>query len=175
MKTSIFSLMSYDLFLSRDYLIFSCAHFVIGEKFFEPLHGHNYKILINIYGNQGKDNMIIDFRLIKSILVPIVDTLDHHIIIPEKNKYLEITEQGEQLIVTIPHIDKEYEFPKTDTVILPIENTTVEELSHYFVNVLTNNEELKRENIDQVTVTVFEYEGQGVTFELYPYKNNQSP
>ena len=60
--------MSYNLFLNRDYLTFSCAHFVIGEKFFEPLHGHNYKILINVYGTQGKDNMVINFHDIKKIL-----------------------------------------------------------------------------------------------------------
>ena len=166
--------MSYDLFLSRDHLSFSCAHFVVGEKIIEPLHGHNYKILINIYGDQGKDNMVIDFHIVKKILQPIVDSIDHFVIIPSKNKYLDIKEKGEQLIVNIPHYDKEYEFPRSDVVLLPIENTTVEEFSHYFVKMLTDNEELKRENIDQVTVTVFEYEGMGVTYELFPRNNQKS-
>ncbi|MHA1223209.1 MAG: 6-carboxytetrahydropterin synthase, partial [Candidatus Heimdallarchaeaceae archaeon] len=53
--------MKYDLFLGRDYLVFSCAHFVIGEKIKEPLHGHNYKVTIHAYGSQAKDNMVIDF------------------------------------------------------------------------------------------------------------------
>ena len=160
--------MTYNLFLSRDYLTFSCAHFVIGENFYEPLHGHNYKILINVYGTQGKDNMVIDFHDIKKILKPFIDSLDHYVLVPSNNKFLEITEKDEQVIIKIPHLDKEYELPKSDVVLLPIENTTVEEISHYFVKLLAQSEEIKRENISQVTVTVYEYEGQGVTTELFP-------
>ena len=160
--------MTYNLFLSRDYLTFSCAHFVIGENFYEPLHGHNYKILINVNGTQGKDNMVIDFHDIKKILKPFIDSLDHYVLVPSNNKFLEITEKDEQVIIKIPHLDKEYELPKSDVVLLPIENTTVEEISHYFVKLLAQSEEIKRENISQVTVTVYEYEGQGVTTELFP-------
>ncbi len=160
--------MTYNLFLNRDYLTFSCAHFVIGENFYEPLHGHNYKILINVYGTQGKDNMVINFHDIKKILKPFVDSLDHYVLVPSKNKFLEITEKDEQVIIKIPHLDKEYELPKSDVVLLPIENTTVEEMSHYFVQLLAQSDEIKRENISQVTVTVYEYEGQGVTTELFP-------
>jgi 6-pyruvoyltetrahydropterin/6-carboxytetrahydropterin synthase len=160
--------MSYNLFLNRDYLTFSCAHFVVGENFYEPLHGHNYKILINVYGTQGKDNMVINFHDIKKILKPFVDSLDHYVLIPSKNKYLDIQEKGEQVIIRIPHLGKEYELPKSDIVLLPIENTTVEEMSHYFVKLLAKNDEIRRENVSQVTVTVYEYEGQGVTTELFP-------
>ncbi|MBY8999726.1 MAG: 6-carboxytetrahydropterin synthase [Candidatus Heimdallarchaeota archaeon] len=160
--------MSYDLFLSRDYMIFSSAHFVVGERFIEPLHGHNYKILINVYGNQDEDNMIINFYDIKKVLQPIVDGLDHKILVPADNKLLEINETEEQVIIRVPRYNKEYEFPKADVTILPIENTTVEEISRYLADKLMWNKEIKKENIDQVTVTVFEYEGQGVTYELFP-------
>ena len=160
--------MSYDLFLTQDALVFSSAHFVLGENFIEPLHGHNYKILINVYGNQDKDNMIINFYDIQKVLKPIVDSLDHRIIIPGENRFLEIEEVDGQIIIKMPKYDKEYEFPKSDVLILPIENTTVEEMSRYLAEQLMWNKEIKKENIDQVTVTVFEYEGQGVTFELFP-------
>ena len=160
--------MTYDLFLDRDYLTFSCAHFVIGEHFHEALHGHNYNILVNVYGTQGKDNMVINFHEIKRILKPLVDTIDHHILIPTKNRFVNLIEKGEQLVLQVPHIGKEYEFPKSDVVMLPIENTTVEEMSHYFVKMLAKNKEMKQGNISQVTVTIYEYEGQGVTTELFP-------
>ncbi len=160
--------MSYDLFLSRDYMIFSSAHFVVGEKFIEHLHGHNYKILINIYGNQDEENMILNFYDIKKVLKPIVDNLDHKVLIPADSNLLEIVESDEQIIIKIPDHEKEYEFPKSDVILLPIKNTTVEEISHYLAEKLMWNKEIKKRNIDQVTVTVFEYEGQGVTFELFP-------
>lgn len=149
-------------------MIFSSAHFVVGEKFIESLHGHNYKILINIYGDQDEENMILNFYDIKKVLKPIVDSLDHKILIPEDSNLLEITESGEQIVIKIPNYDKEYEFPKSDVMLLPIKNTTVEEISHYLAEKLMWNNEIKKENIDQVTVTVFEYEGQGVTYELFP-------
>ncbi len=158
--------MSYELFLSRDYLIFSSAHFVIGENFFEPLHGHNYKLQINIYGQQGLDNMVINFLSIKKILAPLIDSLDHRVLIATENKHIEILEKGEQVIINISRLKKEYEFPRSDVALLPIENTTVEEMSHHFVNELINNDELKQENIKRITVTLYEYEGQGVTVEL---------
>jgi 6-pyruvoyltetrahydropterin/6-carboxytetrahydropterin synthase len=94
--------------------------------------------------------------------------LDHKILIPEGSNLLEITESGEQIVIKIPSYNKEYEFPKSDVMLLPIKNTTVEEISHYLAEKLMWNNEIKKENIDQVTVTVFEYEGQGVTYELFP-------
>ncbi|MHA1258555.1 MAG: 6-pyruvoyl trahydropterin synthase family protein [Candidatus Heimdallarchaeaceae archaeon] len=160
--------MKYDLFLGRDYLVFSCAHFVIGEKIKEPLHGHNYKVTIHAYGSQAKDNMVIDFHILKRILIPVIEKLDHHVLIPAKNKYIQIEEQGEQVIIKIPIDKKEYEFPKTDLVILPIENSTVEEIIHYIANQLADNEQLQRDNIDRVSITLFEYENQGVTLEFSP-------
>ncbi len=149
-------------------MIFSSAHFVVGEKFIESLHGHNYKILINIYGDQDEENMILNFFDIKKVLKPIVDSLDHKILIPEDSDHLEITVSGEQVIIKVPNYDKEYEFPNSDVIMLPIKNTTVEEISRYLADKLMWNKEIKKKNIDQVTVTVFEYEGQGVTFELFP-------
>jgi 6-pyruvoyltetrahydropterin/6-carboxytetrahydropterin synthase len=117
--------------------------------------------------------MILNFYDIKKVLKPIVDRLDHKILIPKNSKLLEITESDEQIIIKIPNYDKEYEFPKSDVIMLPIVNTTVEEISHYLADKLMWNKEIKKENIDQVTVTVFEYEGQGVTFELFPRYEQQ--
>lgn len=128
--------MSYDLFLSREYFIFSCSHIVIGESFFEKLHGHNYTVQVNIVGQQSKDNMVVNFYDIKRIVQPVVDSLDHHLILPRYNKHLEIIETDKQVIIKVPRLDKEYEIPKEDVKILPIENTTVEELSRYFTELL---------------------------------------
>jgi len=157
--------------------VFCCAHFVVGKRIIEPLHGHNYRLQINVYGEQGKNNMVIDFHVIKRVLQPIVDELDHHVLIPTQNPYLEIVEKEGAIIVKVTNFNKEYEFPRDDVKLLPIENVTVEEISHYFVKMLSWHEAFKKENIDRVTVTVFEYTGQGVTYELFPryanINNNQ--
>ncbi|MHA1401066.1 MAG: 6-pyruvoyl trahydropterin synthase family protein [Candidatus Heimdallarchaeaceae archaeon] len=127
--------MSYELVLSRDYFRFSCAHLVVGETFYERLHGHNYIVQISVIGEQKDDNMVINFYDLKRIVKPIVDRLDHHLLLPTKNKHIEIIEQNKQIIIKIPRLNKEYEVPKEDVELLPIENTTVEELSLYFCGI----------------------------------------
>ena len=156
--------MSYDLFLSREYFIFSCSHIVIGESFFEKLHGHNYTVQVNIVGQQSEDNMIVNFYDIKRIVQPVVDSLDHHLILPRYNKPLEITETDKQVIIKVPRLDKEYEIPKEDVKILPIENTTVEELSRYFTELLIKEKKFNKKNIKSLKVSVCEDDGQGVTY-----------
>ncbi|MHA1115927.1 MAG: 6-pyruvoyl trahydropterin synthase family protein [Candidatus Heimdallarchaeaceae archaeon] len=156
--------MSYDLFLSREYFIFSCSHIVIGESFFEKLHGHNYTVQVNIVGQQSKDNMVVNFYDIKRIVQPVVDSLDHHLILPRYNKHLEIIETDKQVIIKVPRLDKEYEIPKEDVKILPIENTTVEELSRYFTELLIKEKEFNEKNIKSLKVSVCEDDGQGVTY-----------
>ncbi len=51
----------------------SSAHSVLGE----PLHGHNYKIVLGIEGPLGEDGLVLDFRLLRDILREATSQLDH--------------------------------------------------------------------------------------------------
>ncbi len=159
--------MSYDLLLARDYFRFSSAHLVIGKNFFEHLHGHNYEVEVNVFGTQGEGNMIINFYDLKKIVTPLVDKLDHRLLLPGRSKYIIINEINDQVIIKIPRLNKEYEIPKEDVIVLPVENTTVEELSRYFYEELKNEEAFHRENIKGFKITVNEFRKQGVTFEKF--------
>jgi len=58
---------------------FSSAHNLRGYKGkCEALHGHNWKVEVEIAGDQlGKTGMLMDFKLVKSKLSKILEKLDH--------------------------------------------------------------------------------------------------
>ena len=47
----------------------------------ENPHGHNYRVLVTLAGRDLEPNgLLLDFKLLKHILKPVVDYLDHHMI-----------------------------------------------------------------------------------------------
>lgn len=59
----------------------SCAHLVQTADHDSPcrnLHGHNYKIDVTLTGEPAKDGMLIDAKIIKSL----INKLDHKFLVP---------------------------------------------------------------------------------------------
>src|SRR4030043_1088339 len=52
------------------------------------LHGHSYKMIIEFSGNTDKNGILIDFYDINSFIKPILDELDHSIMVNESDKEL---------------------------------------------------------------------------------------
>ena len=53
---------SWSIVLEKEYFKFSCAHFLIfpdGTK--ERLHGHNYRVRVEITGDLSDRGLVIDF------------------------------------------------------------------------------------------------------------------
>jgi 6-pyruvoyltetrahydropterin/6-carboxytetrahydropterin synthase len=47
----------------------------------ENPHGHNYRVLVTLIGEQlDETGLLLDFKLLKTLLRPVVDTLDHQMI-----------------------------------------------------------------------------------------------
>ena len=47
----------------------------------ENPHGHNYKILVTLIGEElDEAGLLLDFKLLKQVLRPVVDYLDHQMI-----------------------------------------------------------------------------------------------
>lgn len=60
-------------------LNFAASHFLTeyhGKC--ENLHGHNYKLIVEISGKLGKDGMVMDYKQIKAIAEKeVIEKLDH--------------------------------------------------------------------------------------------------
>ncbi len=47
----------------------------------ENPHGHNYRVLVTLTGSELESNgLLLDFKVLKDILKPVVDYLDHQMI-----------------------------------------------------------------------------------------------
>ena len=151
--------MPYKLTVERTDLNFSAAHFLMRHPKCERVHGHNYRVTIEIESDKlNSQQMIVDFLDVRDIVREICQKMDHHILIPTKAEDIEIKEMGEEMEVIANK--RRYVFPKDDALLLPIEATTVENISEYIYKQLKQSplKELK------MKVSVEEAEGSIATF-----------
>src|ERR1022692_509821 len=116
--------------VTKDHLVFCSGHFISyeGDKC-ESLHGHNYRATVEIEGGLDENHYVFDFIALKRRLKPIIDELDHYMLLPTKNPLIQVVVQG--LSVRVRYRDREWIFPRGDCALLPIENTTAELLARY--------------------------------------------
>lgn len=130
---------------------FPAAHFVQtadSDSSCRNLHGHTWKVIVNIEGKVQNDGMLIDFRHIKEI----IKQLDHKTLIPEILDIEEDVYISKNWIITTDY--NLYSIPKEDIVILPIDAVTAENLAKYFMKKIKEHLEIGC----LVTVTVYESE-----------------
>jgi 6-pyruvoyltetrahydropterin/6-carboxytetrahydropterin synthase len=96
----------------------------------EPLHGHNYRVQVKGEAPNLADDMVFDFLNIKPIVREICDSLDHKLLIPRDNKFLKIFTENKNYVIQTPD-DSYFSVPMTDTLLLPILNTSAERLAIY--------------------------------------------
>lgn len=144
---------NYSIKVYKQYFNFASSHFLIfddGSR--EPLHGHNYRVLIKGEAGQLKADMVFDFLDIKPIVREVCDSLDHKLLLPQDNPHLEIHSDESNYNVKTP-CGSSFSFPKQDVLILPISNTSAERLAIYI------NSEVRR-----LTMERFQYKF--ATFEV---------
>jgi len=153
----------YEVRVTKDYLVFSAAHFITyGAGQCEGLHGHNYRVTATLRGQLTDHGLVYDFVTLKSRLRALVNTLDHHMLLPAENPALLLGEEGEN--VTVRFKERFYSFPKQDVVLLPISNTTAEMLARWLAEDLRDS--LSHEQATYVTAVAVEVEesvGQSAT------------
>lgn len=144
---------------------FSAVHFIVGHEKCGRLHGHNWKLSVSIDGTPDKGGMMIDFGDLKKILRKIIKKYDHRVLIPEKNKKIKFNKTDNNEL-NFEIADLKYILPRGDCVLLPLTNTTCEELAVLFWNDI--NDAIKIENKFKsyaLEVFVEEKDGQGVRYK----------
>ncbi len=138
---------------------FSAAHFIIGHKKCEHLHGHNWRVGVTVEGEPDERGLVVDFFDLESFLKSLCDNYDHRLLLPEKNSSLKRLLEGESTRISVH--GREFEFPSEDVVWLPVVNTTVEELARVVADEMVRN--LSYPNVRRITVWVEESPGQSAT------------
>ena len=121
--------------VTKDYLVFASAHFITfaGHRC-EGLHGHNYRVRVTIEGALDEESwFVFDFVTLKNIMRRLCDDIDHKVLLPLENPKIQLAEEGDSIKVAYEGKPR-YVFPKTDCVLLPIPNTTVEMLAELLTN-----------------------------------------
>ena len=148
--------------LEKENFKFSAAHFLIfPDGSAERLHGHNYRVFVEIEARLSPHGLVLDFKMVKPVVREICDALDEHWIVPGKHPVLRWSERADG-IVEVRYRDRYYAAPRADVMVLPINNTSSENLATWFGRELARvlRERFSDVSIARLRVAVEETTGQ---------------
>jgi len=125
---------SFKVFVTKDYLKFSAAHFIAYPGFREALHGHNYRVSVSIEGDLGPEGYVVDFGVVKKLARELCGRLDEKILIPAASDVLSVDSADGQVLLVAE--SGRFSFPGSDCVLLPIQHSSAEELARYLTEEL---------------------------------------
>lgn len=137
---------SFRVHVTKDYLKFNAAHFIAYKGFREALHGHNYRVSVEVEGVLGPQGYVLDFGVVKRVAKRVCSRLDEKTLVPAQSDCLLIREDGQQLVVR--YEQDEFRFPLSDVLRLPIVHTSAEELARYLLDEIRS--ELRTEGVDHI-------------------------
>lgn len=107
------------------------------------LHGHSYRMTVEVEGEPDDQGMLIDFKYIKEVLSPLIERWDHATLVAESDT---------DLLQVLGHLD-------TKHVVLPYD-TTAENLCHYVADFLGTDgyEVLSSHDVTALRVRISETE-----------------
>ena len=162
--------MPHGVSVERNRLRFAAGHFATFADELEPIHGHNYDVIVEVEGPLTDESWVIDFSLLKRLTRAIVETLDHKFLLQMDSRVLTIRDDDTHYEVQYRQ-EPSYRLPKADVAALPIDNTTAERLAEYIAGKLI--EALNASPpaaapppaLTTLTVTVEEMPGQAAWFK----------
>jgi 6-pyruvoyltetrahydropterin/6-carboxytetrahydropterin synthase len=125
----------WSISIEKDYLKFSAAHFLIfPDGTAERLHGHNYRVSVEVHTGLDAHGLVVNFKEIKPMVRRICDELDEHLLIPGRHPVLRATVVDGQM--EIRYQQRRYLVPAEEVIVLPIGNTSAENLATWFAREL---------------------------------------
>ncbi len=151
--------------VERNRLKFAAAHFATFAGECEPLHGHNYEVIVELEGELVEDSWVWDFSDLKRRTRELADQLDHHFLLQLNSPHLKIVEGEDSWQVSFG--ERRYVFPRSDVAALPIDNSTAERLAEWFANDLWESLQANsRGTVRKLTVGIEEMPGQAGWYTL---------
>jgi 6-pyruvoyltetrahydropterin/6-carboxytetrahydropterin synthase len=120
----------FKVHVTKDYLVFCSGHFITyhGDQC-ERIHGHNYRVAVEVEGPLDENHYVFDFVALKELTRGVTDELDHRMLLPTLSSLVTLSEDGPNWLVR--YGDRRWSFPRDECALLPIENTTAERLADY--------------------------------------------
>jgi 6-pyruvoyltetrahydropterin/6-carboxytetrahydropterin synthase len=148
--------------LAKEDFKFSVAHFtVFSDTVAEELHGHNYRVRVEIGGaDTGAHGLLLDLRGLKAEIRRLCGELDSKTLFPERSALVRVTPTDAGYEVR--YGARLYRLPAADVRVLPIRNTSIEELAAWFWRML--RPALAGSAITELRVEVEETAGQSCVY-----------
>jgi 6-pyruvoyltetrahydropterin/6-carboxytetrahydropterin synthase len=153
----------YTLKLAKSDFKFSVAHFTLfGPVYAEPLHGHNYRVAVEVAGAELEDEgLLIETGVLKRRVRELCEELDDRVLLPELSPYLQF--EAEEGSLECRYAERVYRFPEREVLLLPVVNVTMEQLATLLWRRLADD--LAAPGILHLAVEVEETDGQSVRVE----------
>jgi 6-pyruvoyltetrahydropterin/6-carboxytetrahydropterin synthase len=113
--------------LANDDLVFCAGHFLALGGECERLHGHSYRVAVEVIGPLDANQYVVDFLAAGKAIKAIIAELDHRVLLPGKHPTIRVSSRAGETEVTFA--GRRWVFPEGDCVLLPIANTTTELLA----------------------------------------------
>ena len=158
----------WSIHLHKENFKFSAAHFLIfpdGSK--ERLHGHNYRVSVEIEAPLDRNGLVVDFKQVKPVIRAICDELDEHWLLPGQHPELKI-EAGDDQHTRVSYRGDRYLAPSEEIIVLPIGNTSVENFASWFAHEMKQRLEARFDGIEfgRLRVAIEETSGQHGVYEI---------
>ena len=127
--------MSHSVSVERQRLRFAAGHFATFADELEPIHGHNYDVIVEVRGGLTDESWVVDFSLLKRLTREVCEQLDHKFLLQMQSRVLSIRDCGAHFEVQYKD-ELPYRLPKRDVAQLPIDNSTAERLAEYIAGQL---------------------------------------
>ena len=161
---------SWSIDIYKEYFKFSAAHFLIfpdGEA--ERLHGHNYHVQVEVESALTQHGLVLDFKLVKPIVRELCNQLDEHFLVPGEHPVLSARSDAAGSI-EVRYRERRYLVPEADVIVLPINNTSSENLAAWLGRELLARiaERFPGVEVERLRVGVEETSGQRGVYECRP-------
>jgi 6-pyruvoyltetrahydropterin/6-carboxytetrahydropterin synthase len=125
----------YSVRIAGDKLVYSAAHFILlpGEVC-EPLHGHNYRVGVELSGPLDATGCVIDFAALLEVMRSILADIDHAVLLPARSPRIHIV--AGEAEVEVRFDARRWVFPRAECRLLPVTCTTVEVVANYLAECL---------------------------------------
>lgn len=158
----------YEVRLAKECFTFSAAHFITYDgDTCEPLHGHNYRVTIEVAAPLDENAYVVDFIAVRDATSAITTELDHSVILPTEHGAIRVERSEQEVIARFG--ERRWVFPADECRLLPVPNTTAEQLARWIGERLL--ESLRAKGLAapaELSVSVDECDGQIGVCRLTP-------
>ncbi len=111
---------------------FSAAHAGLHGGLFEPLHGHTFGVTLRLSGTPDPvAGMLVDFAVVKAALRAAIGPLRRRTLMPAEAPGVTVRVADGRVVACDGR--KRYDLPAEDVTLLPLANTTTEEIAGWLL------------------------------------------